>query len=292
MTDGPPKIVRRVVHQDGRRLSYQIAGPIDGPVVLLLHGLLSDSTTWQPAIGALAQRGMRVIALDQLGHGQSDKPPLRYSLDDFASSISAFLTTLGTGPVTVAGHSLGGAIAMQFAHSYPAQTARLVLVSSGGLGKQVHLILRWATLPGVSSLLRLTVNSRTARLYRAPKLHRALRLGPEAVNNLSRMGRSLVSGEGRSAFISAVRAAIRPTGQRGNMIELDYVAKLIPTLIVWSIDDPIIPVSHAHATHAHLPNSQLALFEGTSHQPHHREPERFAQAVAAFIDETDSAVAR
>ncbi len=114
-------------------------------MVLLLHGLVSDATTWQPAITPLAERGLRVIALDLLGHGESDQPALRYTLEDFADSISAFLAALELPAATVVGHSLGGAIAMQFAHHYRSQIARLVLVSSGGLGKQVHLVLRGAT---------------------------------------------------------------------------------------------------------------------------------------------------
>ncbi len=73
---------------DGHRLSYLEAGPSDGPVVLLVHGLLSDSTTWDPVIAPLAAHGLRVIALDLIGHGASDKPQLAYYLDDFASSIS------------------------------------------------------------------------------------------------------------------------------------------------------------------------------------------------------------
>ena len=82
---------------DGQLLSYQEAGPADGPVVLLLHGLLSESTTWAPAIAPLAGRGLHVIALDLVGHGESDKPPLAYYLDDFAASVSAFLTHLDLG---------------------------------------------------------------------------------------------------------------------------------------------------------------------------------------------------
>ena len=185
--------IRRTVQVDGQQLSFQEAGPADGPVVLLLHGLLSDSTTWDPAIEPLAERGLHVIALDLVGHGRSDKPAIAYCLADFAASISAFITALDLAPVTLVGHSLGGAIAMEFARSYPHQLARLVLVSSGGLGKQVHLILRAVTLPGAGGVLRATVNRRTARLYARPGLHRALRLRPEAVVNLDRMGQSLLS---------------------------------------------------------------------------------------------------
>jgi pimeloyl-ACP methyl ester carboxylesterase len=254
--------------------------------VLLLHGLVSDSTTWQPAIEPLAARGLRVIALDLLGHGESDKPVLRYSLEDFAASISAFLTELDIPRATLVGHSLGGAIAMQCAHEYPAQAERLVLVSSGGLGQQVHLVLRGATLPGASAVLRATVNPRTAQVYRRLRVHRALRLRPEAITNLTRIGRALLDAQGRSTFVAAARAVIGPAGQLGSMIELDYLAADRPTLIVWSERDPIIPVEHAYATHAHLPGSRLLILPGTSHEPHRRYAEDVAAAVASFIRES------
>ncbi len=270
---------------DGRQLSYLEAGPTGGPVVLLLHGLLSDSSTWEPTMAPLAAHGFRVIALDLLGHGESDKPRIGYSLDDFADSVSAFLTILDVGPVTLIGHSLGGAIAMKFVKSHPDQVERLGLVSAGGLGKQVHVILRATNLPGVAGLLRLTVNPRTARVYSRPSIHRVLGLRPEAVANLSRMGRSIMSTPGRTSFVSAARWAITPTGQLGDMIEHGYLAADLPTLIVWSAHDPIIPVSHAHAAHLRLPNSRLELFAAGTHEPHRREPQRFADAVAAFVAE-------
>lgn len=282
---GTVRAVRRsLVGPDGNRLSYLEAGPGDGPVVLLLHGLLSDSETWNLAIEPLAAHGLHVIALDLLGHGQSDKPPTGYELADFATSISDLLKTLDIPRATLVGHSLGGAIAMQVSHQFPAQTERLVLVCSGGLGKQVHLVLRGATLPGMRSLLQLFVNQRTAPVYRRSRLHRSLRLRPEAVTNLGRMGRAVLAPDGRTAFFASLNAVIKPSGQRGSMIEMNYLAPELPTLIVWSEHDPIIPVSHALATHRHLPSSRLELMPGSSHEPHRRHAARFADAVADFID--------
>ena len=172
--------------------------------------------------------------------------------------------------ITAVGHSFGGAVAMQLANDHPELVRRLVLVSAGGLGRQVHPMLRVATLPGAHRLLRLAVNERTAAIYRAPRLHRSLRLSPEVIRNLGRAGGGLVSATGRAAFFSTLHNAIDPYGQRGSMLEQDYLQRDLPTLIVWSQDDPVVPVQHAHQTHAYLPNSQLAIFEGSSHQPHYR----------------------
>jgi pimeloyl-ACP methyl ester carboxylesterase len=187
---------------------------------------------------------------------------------------------------TLVGHSLGGAIAMHFAFHYERYAERLVLVASGGLGKQVHLVLRAAALPFAPPILRLLVNSRTLPLYRARRLHRTLRLTPENLVNLRRAGRTLVTPDGQGAFFATLRSVIRLSGQRGSMIEMRYAADHNPTLIVWSEQDHVIPVSHARDLHRHLPSSRLELFPGKSHEPHRRYPERFADVVANFITTT------
>ena len=247
---------------------------------------MSDSTTWTRAAGLLAGNGYRVLAPDLLGHGESDKVADGYQLPDFAASLVALLTELKVSQVSVVGHSFGGAVAMQLAYDHPELARRLVLVSSGGLGRRVHPALRAATLPGAHQLLRIVVNSRTAALYRRPRLHRSLRLSPEVVTTLSRAGRGLASPDGRAAFFQTVKGVIGPFGQRGSMLELDYVQLDLPTLIVWSERDPVLPVAHAHETHAHLHNSRLEIFPGSSHRPHHHSARRFAQVVSDFIAAT------
>jgi pimeloyl-ACP methyl ester carboxylesterase len=277
---------RGVIRHHGRLLSYQDLGVVGAPVVLLIHGMVSDSTTWSRAAAGLAERGYRVLAPDLLGHGDSDKPEDGYQLADFAGSLSALLTELDVGRATVVGHSFGGAVAMQLAYEQPELVRRLVLVSAGGLGRRVHPVLRAATLPGAHSLVRIVVNSRTASLYRRPRLHRSLRLSPDVVANLGRAGRGLASPSARTAFFQTLKGAIDPFGQRGSLLELQHVQLDLPTLIVWSERDPVVPVTHAYETHAHLRNSKLEIFPGSTHQPHHHSAARFVQAVSDFIDAT------
>ena len=277
---------RGVIRHHDRLLSYQDLGPVDAPVVLLIHGMVSDSTTWTRAAGQLAGRGHRVLAPDLLGHGDSDKPEDGYELADFADSLAALLTELGAAQATVVGHSFGGAVAMQLAYSHPELVSRLVLVSAGGLGRRVHPVLRAATLPGAHSLVRFVVNSRTAALYRRPRLHRSLRLSPDVVTTLGRAGRGLASPPARTAFFQTLKMAIDPFGQRGSLLELDHVRLDLPTLIVWSERDPVVPVAHAYETHAHLSNSTLEVFPGSTHQPHHHSAERFVQVLSDFVAAT------
>src|SRR3712207_4535190 len=134
----------------GHRVTYRTAGR--GPVLLLLHGITNSSQTWERVASLLSQR-FCVIAPDLLGHGESATPRGDYSLGAHASGVRDVLTALGHDRVTVIGHSLGGGIALQFAYQFPERCERLVLVSSGGLGREVHLLLRAAALPGADYVL-------------------------------------------------------------------------------------------------------------------------------------------
>ena len=134
----------------GHRRAYVRAG--SGPVVLLLHGLGCDHTTWDPVIESLSRR-YTVIAPDLLGHGQSDKPRADYSVGGYANGMRDLLTVLGIDKVTVIGHSFGGGVAMQFAYQFPERTERLMLVSSGGLGPEVAPAIRAITTPGFHEVM-------------------------------------------------------------------------------------------------------------------------------------------
>jgi len=282
--------VRRGRVRVGSRLvSYREAGSEDGPVVLLAHGVGSDSGTWEPAMPELAARGLRVLAPDLLGLGEAvppRRPAIGHSLAPLADLLRDLLVALGLPGATIVGHSFGGAIAIWFAHHHPRHTQRLVLISSGGLGKGVHPILRAATLPGGYPVLRLAFNHRTDAILRAPALHRLLRLSPMAADNLVRASRVLADPVGRVGFVTSLRSVVRPSGQRASMVEGRVLDPRTPTMIIWSVADRIVPVAHAHALHQYLPGSRLELFPGASHVPYRRFPQRFATVLADFVTTT------
>jgi pimeloyl-ACP methyl ester carboxylesterase len=279
--------VRRTVQVGGHTLALQEAGPADGEPLVLLHGLASDSDTWDKAIGPLAAHGLRVLAIDLLGHGRSDKPRGGYTLDDFADQLDELFEVLELPSATLCGHSLGGAVAVHFGYHHPKRVRRLVLVSAGGLGREVHPVLRAAALPIAPRVLGWAMRPRMQSVYRNPRLHRLLRLTPDNLVNLTRAGRALGDEAGRSAFFAALRAVIEPSGQRGSFLEMRYLAEQVPTLVVWSEGDGVIPVAHAHATREHLPGCALVVFAGGGHEPHRRHAEAFADAVSRFVDAND-----
>src|SRR5579875_2536396 len=150
---------RHHLSMHGHRVSYQCGGA--GPVLVLIHGITGSSDQWAAAADVLTD-SFTVVAPDLLGHGLSAKPRGDYSLGAYASATRDLLVALGHQRATIVGHSLGGGVAMQFAYQFPERCERLVLVSSGGLGRDVHLLLRAATLPGAELVLPLVVNRRLA----------------------------------------------------------------------------------------------------------------------------------
>src|ERR671923_2339080 len=112
MTDLLPRQEQIVLH--GHRVSYRVAGD-EGPVVLLIHGIVGCAEQWDQVAPLLAER-YTVVAPDLLGHGRSAKPRGDYSLGAYAVGIRDLLIALGHHRVTVVGHSLGGGVAMQFAY--------------------------------------------------------------------------------------------------------------------------------------------------------------------------------
>src|SRR5438552_15258492 len=110
------ELTREETRLHGSRLSYLTAG--EGPVLLLVHGIASDSEAWRASLPLLARRA-GVIAPDLPGHGVSGKARGDYSLGSLASSLRDLLVKLGHERVTLVGHSLGGGVAMQFAYMFP-----------------------------------------------------------------------------------------------------------------------------------------------------------------------------
>jgi pimeloyl-ACP methyl ester carboxylesterase len=277
---------RSEVTLHGHRFTYRSAG--SGPLLVLLHGIAGSSETWEDVIPRLASR-YTVIAPDLLGHGDSSKPRGDYSLGAYSNAIRDLFGALGHDRGTVVGHSLGGGIAMQFAYQFPERCERLVLVSSGGLGPEVHALLRAAALPGAGTVLPwLCVAGRRSIDGLRPVFGR---LGLRAGTDLEEIWRNFASLEdpdARQAFIDTVRGIIDLGGQRVSATDRLYLAAELPTLIIWGEKDPLIPVRHAREAHERVPGSRLEIFPGTGHFPYRDDPGRFAAVVLDFVQSTQA----
>jgi pimeloyl-ACP methyl ester carboxylesterase len=270
----------------GHRVGFRRTG--EGPLIVLLHGITSTSHVWLDAMAKLGER-YTVIAPDLLGHGRSAKPRGDYSLGAYASGARDLIGLLGFEAGTVVGHSLGGGIALQFAYQFPEYCERLVLVSSGGLGQEVHALLRAGAIPGSEFVMPLIAPSWAVRAGAAVAQFMA-RFGVQAGPDLAETARgyaSLADRETRAAFLHTLRAVIDLDGQRVSATDRLYLAEGLPTLLIWGTRDPIIPVEHGRAALERLPRSRLVEFEGAGHWPQLDDPDRFVAEIAEFVETTE-----
>ena len=272
----------------GHRVAYRQAG--EGPVIVLVHGITSSSESWERVMAPLAKR-FTVLAPDLLGHGQSAKPRGDYSLGAYASGVRDLLVALGHERATFVGHSLGGGVAMQLAYQFPERCERLVLVDSGGLGREVSLLLRAATLPGSEFVLPALTHPKLLNAGRAVDgfLHRfGLNVNTD-IGEMARGHATLSDREARAAFVHTLRTIVDPGGQRVNATDRLYLAERVPFLLIWGARDPIIPLAHGEAAHAQVPGSRLEVFPNAGHFPQLEDPQRFVEVLTEFIDATEPA---
>jgi pimeloyl-ACP methyl ester carboxylesterase len=284
---GSPSATREL-ELHGHRVVFRYGG--EGPLVVLIHGITGRSRQWGPVVENLDD-GLTFLAPDLLGHGESAKPRGDYSLGAYASAVRDTMVALGHDRATIVGHSLGGGIAMQFAYQFPELTERLVLVSSGGLGREVHPLLRAATLPGSELVMPVLTHARVLAVGeavgRAIGLLR-LRAGTDLAEVASGYA-SLGDAEARAAFIATMRAVLDAGGQRVSALDRLYLAEVMPTLIVWGERDPIIPPEHGRVAHDAMPGSRFEILDRVGHFPQLERPLEFSRLLADFVRTTKPA---
>jgi pimeloyl-ACP methyl ester carboxylesterase len=269
----------------GRRVIYRVAG--DGPPVVLIHGMLNSSSHWQSVAMELA-RDHTVIAPDLIGHGDSAAPRGDYSLGAHAASIRDLLAAIGVDRASIVGHSLGGGVAMQFFYQFPQRVERLVLISSGGLGREVSPMLRTAALPGVSALLSLTIQPRVLEALAGGgrRLRERAIAGGVYLQAIARALRPLENADARQAFLTTLRSVIDVHGQRVSATDRLYLLESMPTMIVWGERDNTIPLEHGRRAHEAIPHSYFRTLPGVAHFPHLEDPDGLSRLLREFIRET------
>jgi pimeloyl-ACP methyl ester carboxylesterase len=283
---------RRTAALPGHDVSY-LELPGGGTPLVLLHGVGSSIGTWGDIPLRLAAEGRTVVAVDLLGHGESGAGNGDFSLGAHASAVRDLLDHLGhRGRVHLVGHSLGGGVSLQFAYQFPERVESMTLVSSGGLGSDVGVGLRAASLPGSELVLRAASSERVTRAMAG--IGRGLRrvgidsevLSPHAIEKLT----VLREPRRRAAFLATVRSVVGPDGQRVSALE--KMAGLDPSrvLILWGELDPMIPLQHGLDAHAVLPGSRFVLVPGAAHHPHTHDPELVTREILVHTD--DRVVAR
>jgi len=267
------EVEERDVEVDGVTIHCLIAGPVNAPHVVFVHGLGGSLTTWSLNLPAFAEQ-FRICALDMMGAGDSAKPAADYSVAALTTFLARFLDTLGSDwqRVSLVGHSLGGAIALSFAQQYPRRVEQLILVDSAGLGPEID-----AT---VLDLMRSqptldSVRSELTNFFAQPELvQQAL---------VEQLYRQRAQPGAHEALVATANAAFG-NGQQHIDLRDTLPGLNAPTLFVWGAADTIIPVTHAQQATS-SPRSRLQIFPNCGHCPHIEQADAFNQLVLSFLRE-------
>jgi pimeloyl-ACP methyl ester carboxylesterase len=275
----------RFADVEGCRLHWVELGESTAkPPVVLFHGLNDCHLTWRNIAPHLAQ-DRRVLVPDLPGHGHSSRPDASYELRWYAHIMARWLKAIALERVDVVGHSFGGGVALVMLLEHHERIRRLLLVSSGGLGREIAVAFRLASVPYVVERFGQPFMGVGTRL--ALKVTRNV-VSEDEVTRLAAMNAK--SGSAR-VFARTVRDVINWRGQRHNLFKrANELGPLPPIGVFWGKRDTIIPSSHAEALADWLDNVRVKLFEDCGHYPQHEQPDALANATREFLD--DPSVAR
>lgn len=267
------------VNIDGIGVHYQEFGDEAGPPIVLIHGYTASVYVWKTVAPMLADAGFRVLAVDLVGFGYSEKPGwFDYTIDAQARIVSRFMDQLGIGQAVVVGSSYGGAVAATLALDYPARVGKLVLVDAV-INDDVknHPILRLASVPGIGEALTpFLVDSKRFMRFR---MHRTLAPANHEMitdERIKFVQQPLTNAEGHRAALATSR------NWHANRIEQDAHLINQPTLLIWGEEDHVIPVKNGHKLYDSILHSRLVVLKNCGHVPQEECSELFVDLVGKF----------
>ncbi|HVG29358.1 MAG TPA: alpha/beta fold hydrolase [Pyrinomonadaceae bacterium] len=262
----PPRFAEARLHT-GVRLRYAEQGDPAGHAVILLHGYTDSSFSFSRVL-PLLDASYHVYALDQRGHGDSERPAGGYALRDFAADVVAFMDELGLESATLAGHCMGSLVAQRVAIDAPRRVARLALVSSMTAASHIEGIFE---LQQAAEAFGDLVPPEFARDFQAGTVY-----GPVPADFM----------EGVVAESLKVPARVWRATLAGLLAD-DHTPRLdrirTPTLILWGEQDALLRRGGQDTLLGALANADLKVYPETGHSPHWERPERVVRDLEAFI---------
>lgn len=264
------------VEVDGARVHYQEFGDATQPPVVLIHGYTASVYVWKTAAPLLAEKGLRVIAIDMLGFGYSDKPvSFDYSIASHARIIVRFMDRMGIGRATVVGSSYGGAVAATVALDYAERVDKLVLVDAVcNDDAKSHPVLRLAAFPGIGEII--TPFIADSRMFLRKRMQVTLaRANHHMVTNerIDSVRRPLYAADGHHSLLATSRS------WSANRIEQDAHLIKHETLLIWGDQDKVIPIKNAYKLKQAIANSRLVVLKDCGHVPQEEKSELFVKLV-------------
>jgi pimeloyl-ACP methyl ester carboxylesterase len=251
----------------GVRLRYAYQGDAAGEPVILLHGY-TDSWLSYSTVLPLLDRKYRVYALDQRGHGESDRPAGAYAFQQFADDVLAFMDVMGINKATIVGHSMGSFVAQHVAVTAPERVKRLVL-SGSATSVRNNVV---TDLQREVNALKDPIPEQFVRDFQLSTMFQ--RPPDEFVKAVIKESSTVPARVWREVMAEM----LSPKAQ----VELTKIK--VPTLILWGDKETVFPRSEQDRLLAALPNARLKVYEDTGHAMHWERPEWFAKDLQEFMN--------
>jgi 3-oxoadipate enol-lactonase len=267
--------VSEVVASDGVTIHYDVFGKRDGPALLLIQGLGTDSRGW--ALQRLAfGRRYRCYGIDNRGTGRSDRPSGPYSLERMALDALAVLDAEGVERAHVVGASMGGVIAQIIGVLHPDRTRSLVLACTACRHHEWRreLLQEWADAVDEGGMAAL--GDEALEWLIGPRLRKRFGIW---LNLLAR----IMLQSPPEPFIAQVGAILDATDE----LRLELSSVRVPTLVITGSQDSLTPVGDAEELAELIPHARLEVISGAAHGLMVEAPNGFNDAVLRFLAEVD-----
>ena len=265
-------VEERFIDVDGQRWRYLERGPADADVVVLLHGLQADSSTWLDVLRH-APATRRYLVPDLPGFGGSPNPPgPDFRAGAQAERLHAWLDALHVGRVDLVGHSMGGDIAGRYAAAHPLQLRSIAFVDSAGVPFAPNDFVR-AIQSGRNPYL-ITTHAQFDDFLDTVFKHRPFLPAPVLRAYADRV---LPRGADWNEAMRQLRQPEEVFVLAGLLPQLT-----MPSLVLWCREDRVLDVSSVEAFRAGLPNEQVVLLDDCGHMPLMERPRETATALAAL----------
>ena len=249
---------------NGIELAYDRRG--QGTPLVLLHGYPLDHTIWEPVL-PLLENDFDLILPDLRGFGESDAPATEYGMADYAADLAGLLDRLGIDKAAVAGHSMGGYVALAFARLYPQRIPGLGLVASQALAdppekkagryqEAEHILAHGVNDVAEGMSIKLTAN---------PRLQVALK--------------ELILRQRPEGLAGALRAMAERQDSMFLLPGFDF-----PVAIIHGLADGLVPIEHARLVQAGVKKGHLTEVENAGHMPMMEAPQVTAAALKRLIE--------
>jgi pimeloyl-ACP methyl ester carboxylesterase len=276
-----PQVKELTYNWRGYKIYYKTGGLTTraegkvAPPVIFLHGFGSSSFVWRQNLLPLAKEH-KVVALDLLGFGKSDKPAIEYSPDVWVNLVHEFARANGFPKVVLVGSDLGGLVAAEFALRFPEKTEKLILVNSLGVSCNLSRTQRLFFKPVIG---RASFRLFFRKGYVGRVLRNSIYGNPQLVTD------EVIEGYRRPFRSPGAPSAYRSVGKRMRQWRLGDRAKeiAVSTLIMWGENDRVTPLDDAVELDNLIPNATIVTVPGAGHYPQEESPQQFNTYLSRYL---------